>query len=146
MEVARRKGDVVRVKVEADVCNDDVPQSDREAGPDLATYFEHHVKVLVSESAALSELGGIAHGCGARLSRNSRRQRADGFHERFVTQRIYGRGNEAAAKRLELLQDSIHQAGFEILEVEAEYVVFDSNVNLDRGWIGPDDGGRHEAL
>ncbi|RKR85859.1 hypothetical protein BDK92_0070 [Micromonospora pisi] len=129
---------VRRVKIEATPWSRGVPQTDSEAAADPPErYFEHHVKLLLPDAggerlAAVTELVLPHH---ARLSRNARRHRTDGSEERFVTQRCHGVGQPTARARLDNLIAALRGAGHEVAEVEAEYVVSDSALDLDHGWL-----------
>lgn len=123
---------VVRVKVEASPFNAGVPQTDAEVPPQR--YFEHHIK-LILDLADIDTARQISLGHTAHLSRNARRGDAGGRHERFVTQRCHGCGQPEARRRLDALLAELTTAGLEIAEVEAEYVVLDSNPAVDAGWI-----------
>ncbi|RMI45988.1 hypothetical protein EBO15_08565 [Actinomadura harenae] len=125
---------VVRVKVEAAPWNDGVPRTDAE-GDALGSYFEHHVKLLLTPDADLAALADAATAHGAHVSRNARRVRPDGRPERFVTQRCHRVGAPAAAARLDALVTDLRAAGHTIVEVEREYVVHDDTPSLDDGWI-----------
>ena len=128
--------EVVRVKIEADPANDDVPATEKAARlAPASNYFEHHVK-LRRETAAGTEL--LLRVClehAAHLSRNAWRQPAHGFEERFVTLRSYQVGWPASEQRLQALLASLRAAGEQILDVESEYTVYDSNLALDAGWL-----------
>lgn len=145
---------VVRTKVEAPRDAPGVPTT-REAGAALpaSLYFETHVKLLLPPGADTAALAAIVAPHRARLSRNARRVRPDGRQERFVTQRCsrVGRGE---AQRLEsALLRALGLAGvsFErgdgpqarVLSVEREFVVHDTAVSADAGWLDaapvPDD-------
>ncbi|TDC80407.1 hypothetical protein [Streptomyces hainanensis] len=125
---------VVRVKTEAAPWAASVPQRDddpREAGQ----YFEHHVKLLLPADHERPALERLATPHGAHLSWNARRVRPDGRQERFVTQRCHDAGRDTAERRLTALLDALRAAGHHILEVEREFVLHDSNLALDDGWI-----------
>jgi hypothetical protein len=139
-EIAARAARVVRVKIEASVANDDVPQTDAEIPPGSTSYFEHHVKVVLGDAARIEELGALAVRHAARLSRNARRVRSDGRCERFVTQRVARRGAETARERLDRLLCELRTTQFDVLDVEAEYVLFDSAIELDAGWLELSEG------
>lgn len=130
---------VIRVKIEAAPWNEGVPGTSRDARiqPD-DRYFEHHVKLLLAQDADLSMLSTLSEVHAAHLSRNARRVRDDGFRERFLTQRFHSLGRVEARERLDALVDAVRTAGHAILEVEEEYVVYDSNLALDAGWISPE--------
>ncbi|MEV1008977.1 hypothetical protein [Streptomyces sp. NPDC049881] len=133
---------VVRTKVETAPWADGVPQDDAAAGAgDPARYFEHHVKLLLPPRHDRTALERLATAHGAHLSWNARRVRADGRQERFVTQRCAGVGRATAERRLAALLDALAAppAAHRITEVEREYVVHDSNLALDDGWITEED-------
>jgi len=126
---------VVRVKIEAAPWGVGIPGSDAEAGDAPAgRYFEHHVKVLL-DTAELGGLTALAEPYGAHVSRNARRTRLDGRHERFITQRCYRVGQPTARRHLAGLRAALDRGGYHVLEVEEEYVVYDDNPAIDAGWI-----------
>ncbi|MEV6965100.1 nucleotidyl transferase AbiEii/AbiGii toxin family protein [Hamadaea sp. NPDC051192] len=129
---------VFRTKVEGAPWNDGVPDTDDEARREPAgRYFEHHVKLLLPDASAtrLIELTQLVEPFGARLSRNARRHRDDGRHERFVTQRCFGVGRSGAREQLDALLAALRTRSEEIVEVEAEYVFEDSRLAYDDGWL-----------
>ncbi|MEU8193946.1 hypothetical protein AB0C10_09220 [Microbispora amethystogenes] len=69
------------------------------------------------------------------MSRNARRRRGDGSHERFVTQRCRGVGLSTALRRFEALLSDLGSHGYAVLEAEREFVVHDDNPGADHGWI-----------
>ncbi|WP_045742143.1 nucleotidyl transferase AbiEii/AbiGii toxin family protein [Actinoplanes rectilineatus] len=125
----------VRTKIEATPWADGVPVSDQDAEP--GRYFEHHVKLRLPSVAAddLLPIADLAETHGARLSRNARRTETDGTHQRFVNQRCHGVGRATATLRLESLLTTLRYAGHEPVSVEQEYVVVDSRLDLDEGWL-----------
>ncbi|WP_344128443.1 nucleotidyl transferase AbiEii/AbiGii toxin family protein [Luedemannella flava] len=127
-----------RIKVEAAPWCAGVPRSDDDAAAEpTGRYFEHHVKVLLPELSVedLTAITDLVAPHGARLSRNARRQRPDGRHERFVNQRCLGVGLATARRRLDDLVTTLRAAGHEILQAEQEYVVSDDHLSLDNGWL-----------
>lgn len=134
---------VVRAKLEVSAEHDDAPLDDAAAQQvDKSRYFEHHIKLLLPADSGLTPLQQLAEHHAAHLSRNALCQRNDGLQERFVTQRCWQMGRVAAQAALQRLLHDLTISGFNILETEAEYVVYDSNLSLDAGWI--DDGVIHE--
>lgn len=127
---------VVRLKVEVDPGNADVPQKDAEAVPGL--YFESHVKLRLPTGAPSDGLLAACERHAAHLSRNAFRE-GGGWQERFVTLRGYGVGWATAAARLGDLLAALAAAGESVVEHEAEYCVYDSNLALDAGWLTPDE-------
>ncbi|WP_051865647.1 hypothetical protein [Streptomyces griseus] len=96
-------------------------------------YFEHHVKLLLPAGTDLAGLAARVVPHGAHLSWNARRVRDGGRHERFVTQRCRGVDAEGAGRVLERLLAELD--GFEVLGVEREFVLHDSDVSVDDGWL-----------
>lgn len=133
---------VVRVKLEAVATNAGVP-TDADAGY-LPTdcYFEFHVKLALPPGGDDSRLNDLCRRHDAHLSRNAFKTRADGRAERFVTLRVYHAGKQTAFRRLDRLAAALTAAGFEIVNTQKEYSLFDSHVGLDAGWLGvpPDPG------
>lgn len=129
---------VVRVKIEAAPWSVGVPDDDFSARTSHSgRYFEHHVKLLLEPEPDTAVLTGIARRHSAHLSRNARRVRADGRQERFVTQRCAAVGGHRAQRDLNDLLAALDAVGHVPLEIEREYVVYDSNLALDSGWIDP---------
>ncbi|MFF2227808.1 hypothetical protein ACFVV7_31335 [Streptomyces globisporus] len=136
---------VARVKVECAPWAAEVPRDDadvmRSEHPDGTRHFEHHVKLLLDEAhgdtgdgrrAALVEVA-VRHG--AHVSWNARRVRADGREERFVTQRCHRTGDRRAALALDALLAELAAHGYEVVDMEREYVLLDSGPELDEGWL-----------
>lgn len=127
---------VTRLKVEAAPSNQDVPSSADEARSHSPNnYFEHHIKVRRDSQLGIELLTKVSQLAGAHLSRNARRKCEDGFEERFVTLRNYGLGRNDSNLELRQLVQKLHEINEQIVEIESEYCVFDSNVALDDGWL-----------
>jgi hypothetical protein len=127
---------VVRIKVEASTLNQDVPESDEEAsGHPTSNYFEHHVKLLRIRAAPCDGLMRVCVERFAHLSRNAWREQGQGKEERFVTLRSHRVGKGPSDRQLQELLDSLNAIGEQVIEVESEYCVYDSNLDLDRGWL-----------
>ncbi|MGW7279377.1 hypothetical protein ACWGIV_13920 [Streptomyces sp. NPDC054844] len=130
--VARLRADgfrPVRVKIESSPWAAEVPRRPCGAGQ----YFEHHVKLLLAADADTAALAARVVPHGAHLSWNSRRVRDDAAHERFVTQRCHSVDAQGAGRALEGLLTEL--APLRVLEVEREFVLHDSDVTLDDGWL-----------
>lgn len=133
---------VTRVKIEVDPSNEDVPATDAAALQYPAeNYFEQHVKLHRSTTAAREPLLQLCVAHGAHLSHNAWRQPIAGFEERFVTLRAHRLGRTAAEQRLERLVNALVAAGEQVLEVDSEYTVYDSNLALDAGWLPTGESG-----
>lgn len=126
----------VRLKTEAAPWAAGVPQDDMDAaahGP--GRYFEHHVKLLLPAGYDRGALEHLARPHRAHVSWNARRVRRDGRQERFLTQRCRAVGRATAERRLSALLDAVHAAAIHVIEVEREFVLYDTNLALDDGWI-----------
>ncbi|MFD7261149.1 hypothetical protein [Streptomyces sp. NPDC059874] len=120
--------DPVRVKVETVPWTTDRPG--RGGG-----YFEHHLKLRLPASYDHASLEALVVPHGAHLSWNARRVLSGGAsHERFVTQRWRGAEAEAEAA-CDALVAALGSAGYEIRSEEREFVLYDSDLSVDDGWI-----------
>jgi hypothetical protein len=129
---------VTRVKVEAPVANPGVPQTDAQAPPSqVPQYFEHHLKLLLPALSPrhVDDLTQLAQRHDAHLSRNALRTRTDSLSERFITQRCRGVGLLSANTALNALLNDLKIQGHIPIDIEQEYVVHDSNIALDHGWL-----------
>jgi hypothetical protein len=98
-------------------------------------YFEAHIKVLLATDGDVARLTTLAAAHAGQVSRNARRVRDDGRHERFVTQRGHHVGRATAARNLDGLLAALSVANVTVLDVEQEFVVHDSNLGVDAGWM-----------
>ncbi|MBA4031809.1 MAG: hypothetical protein C0478_13090 [Planctomyces sp.] len=137
IEIANLRGRVERVKIEASIDNSEVPTSTIDTEEFPGRYFEHHVNVLLGSNSDLDFLTFLATENDARLSQNIRRRRADGQSERFLTQRVFRNGRYIARTKLTGLLDQLADANIQILDIEEEYVLYDSHIMLDSGWLEP---------
>ena len=136
--LARLRADgfeAVRVKIESAPWAAEVPRRPCDGG----RYFEHRVKLRLTAGTDLAAPTARVVPHGAHLSWNARRVRADGRPEPFVTQRCRGADAEGAGRALEALLAELAGvaglAGFEVVSVEREFVLYDSDVSVDDGWI-----------
>ncbi|MFD7028927.1 hypothetical protein ACFWAR_12935 [Streptomyces sp. NPDC059917] len=120
--------DPVRVKVETVPWTTDLP------GPG-GGYFEHHLKLRLPTGFDRPALEALVVPHGAHLSWNARQLLVDAeHHERFVTQRWRG-SRRAAAAACDALAAELVGAGYEIRAREREFVLYDSDLSVDDGWI-----------
>ncbi|BAY86816.1 hypothetical protein NIES267_63270 [Calothrix parasitica NIES-267] len=128
--------EVTRIKIEAMVSNQDIPISNIEAQKlPKSNYFEFHVKAILS---ALENLEALRKYClqhNAHLSKNAFKKLIDGKQERFITMRVYSLGYKSAQKQFDKLIILLKNKGFKLSQQQREYTVYDSNLNLDTGWI-----------
>ncbi|MEV4428607.1 hypothetical protein ACN9M0_38075 [Streptomyces sp. R-07] len=119
----------VRVKVET------VPWSREPAGPG-GGYYEHHLKLGLPAAYDRAALEVLVMPHGAHVSWNARRvlPGPGGRHERFVTQRHPGPA-DAAGRACDALVAELVAAGHDLLAQEREFVLSDSDLSWDEGWL-----------
>ncbi|WP_435186923.1 hypothetical protein [Streptomyces sp. bgisy126] len=119
----------VRVKVET------VPWSTEPAGPG-GGYYEHHLKLALPSAYDRAALEALVVPHGAHVSWNARRvlPGPGGRHERFVTQRHPGPA-DAAGRACDALVSALVAAGHEPVAQEREFVLSDSDLSWDEGWL-----------
>lgn len=117
---------VVRFKTETAASEAQVAESGQ--------YFECHVKLHLKSSEDWDALLQVAHEKSAHVSRNARKVREDGTHERFLTLRSYECDGVEAQNKVKDLIAGLNAHGLNIMETESEFVVFDSNLSMDDGW------------
>ncbi len=127
---------VIRIKIEAAPWNEDVPRSSAEIiNPSTEKYFEKHIRILINSQAEHTELLETVKRHAAHLSRNALRQDSEGFEERFVTQRNWSIGYSESRQKLNELLQEIRALNYPVIDVEEEYVIYDTNLKIDAGWI-----------
>lgn len=96
------------------------------------TYYEAHIKVKIHQKDE-GLLALAAQEVNGHLSKNAFKELDGDYNERFITIRMkhnlfhFQRTVEEAVAFLE-------KERFEVLEVEQEYCIYDSNLDLDKGW------------
>ncbi|MGB3760729.1 MAG: hypothetical protein WBA07_30885 [Rivularia sp. (in: cyanobacteria)] len=127
--------EITRIKIEAMVSNQNIPISDIEAQQlPKSNYFEFHVKAILSASENLELLRKYCLQHDAHLSANAFKI-VDGKQQQFITMRVYGMGYKSAQTRFDNLLKLLRSKGFKLSQQQREYAVYDSNLNLDAGWI-----------
>lgn len=117
---------VLRIKVE-------VPPWDVAVYDLAGKYFESHIKVLCRDGD-LERITAFSEAQGGHVSRNAWKVREDGLQERFLTLRGYGTGEEFDLQHLNVML-AMEEQKFDIIEEpEVEYVIYDDNFDLDKGW------------
>lgn len=131
--------EVIRLKLEAMAWNPGVPVTDEDsrALPE-GHYFEFHIKIdapvsrendeiLKSLAAELTkELGvKIPFSCNNMGNKN----------QRFLNVRTYNMGSASSERLVNQVSDSLAKRGFLVGKIIKEFIVFDTNKELDRGWL-----------
>jgi hypothetical protein len=134
--------EVTRVKIEADPTSRGVPGTDLEAARLPPTnYFEFHLLVTLARMIELPALGEICEKHNAHLSSNAFKRATAEETQRFVTMRLEGAGLKRASAVFEELARAVEAAGYQTSRQVHEYVVYDSNVSLDAGWMNSPEQG-----
>ncbi len=124
-----------RTKIEAMVQNKCVPLSDEDAvRRQNSNYFEFHTKVTLSEAESLDPLSRICEFFGAHLARSASNKFGNGSTQRFVTLRFHSAGRTTAEKTFSRLIQALRDADYHPTHFLKEYVVVDTNLELDAGW------------
>ncbi|MEW1722235.1 hypothetical protein [Streptomyces sp. NPDC093109] len=127
---------VVRTRLAAAPWNEGVPRNGAEAAAFPACCrFEHRVTLRLPIPYHAGRLTAVVEQHAAHLSRDARRALPGGAQERAVTQRVRGVGRPVARVRLGALLDGITGAGFQPVDVQEEFVLYDDNPAADGGWV-----------
>lgn len=138
VEISQAGIQVLRVKIEAALDNEQVPLQDIDAAThEPSNYFEHHVKLRQATLTPRAALLQVCEKHSSHLSRNTFRETEEGLKVRFVTRRSYGVGRITAEEQRRQLLAALAELGEQVVESESEYCVYDSNLNLDAGWLRP---------
>lgn len=150
LELAYQGYQIMRVKVEAMLSNEGVPETDDLASKlPLGNYFEFHVKIPLGvthqshgreihdhSNCSLDCIWKLCSEYNAHLSRNSFKVHSSTqIQERFATLRMYNKGKEEALFHFNAFVKALGESGYEVLSKQREYSIYDSNVGLDSGWI-----------
>ena len=92
------------------------------------TYFEWHGKVIVSDTKSMQAL---AEKFGGKLSKNSLKNEAN---RKFITLRDFD-GEASIMSRIQALKTALAEVKAPVLKEELEFCIYDSNLQLDAGWI-----------
>jgi hypothetical protein len=138
-EALQEHFEVVRLKLEAMAENRGVPQTDREAEQVPGdTYFEYHIKVDGPVSPENDErLKVLARdltdelGVKVPFSCNNMRDKT----QRYLNLRTYRIGYASSAAVVQRAVEAIARHGFTPAKVIREFIVYDTNKDLDRGWL-----------
>lgn len=123
---------IVRVKIESLARNNGVPVLDND---EEDKYFEFHYKIVIKSDDEYNFIKKFVKDYDARISSNAfKHNQENNVKHYFITKRVHSSGQEYAMKQHFLLNEALSNNGFTPLKSEAEFVVFDSNYNLDNGW------------
>jgi hypothetical protein len=124
-----------RRKIEAMIQSDLVPLTDEEASRrPRSNYFEFHTKVTVHEKQDTGLLQKLCHDFQAHLARSASNKLDCGFTQRFVTVRFHDEGRATAESTFASLVEQLRTNGYQPSHILKEYVIVDTNLDLDAGW------------
>jgi hypothetical protein len=130
---------VTRLKLEAVAENPGVPRTDAEAREVPGdTYFEYHIKV---DAPASPETDALLKRLAADLTRELGLKvpfscnNMPGKSQRFLNARTYGLGYDSSAAVVRRVTDAMGRHGVAVAKVIREFIPFDTNKDLDRGWL-----------
>ncbi len=126
---------ILRTRIEAVITAEGIPQTQADvAQHPKNNYFEFHLKYAVDPRDDEKLLDSISRKYNAIFSSNALKPSSNGLHTKFVTLRIYNSGRTEAEQTFNALRSELKMAGFVATSVLKEYSVYDSDINLDRGW------------
>jgi hypothetical protein len=114
------------------------PTTDAQSQAFPSNYFEFHIKLQLpkdrveEQQAVMKRIGQTHH---AHVSRNAFKKDSAGNVIWFMTMRMYGMAMASAFEMFELCVEDVRNSGLDIVSMQREYAVYDSNVGLDKGWI-----------
>lgn len=124
---------IIRIKIEASLKNKGIPKNEIEYDNEDC-YFEHHVKIKLDPNMDLDQLALELKSFDAHLSHNAI-SRDSCFHEYFATQRVKGFGLNEALVQFQKLNSFFESEGIPMTKSIREYNIFDSDINVDAGWM-----------
>ncbi|MBI4852432.1 MAG: hypothetical protein HY819_11615 [Acidobacteria bacterium] len=128
---------VIRVKIEALINNLNVPITDEQAKKFPNNYFEFHLLVTLSSEKDKERLKNLCTQNNAHLSQNAFKKTLYGLNQHFVTMRLYNIGKTNAKAEFSKLIEMLKKENFSLSNKLQEYIVYDSNISLDQGWVEP---------
>ncbi len=129
---------ISRSKIEALASTKGVPETSEQVTtfPE-SNYFEFHAKVVIPDEkmSRIEELSKLALSKNAHLSKNGLKQEKPGLNARFVNLRVSLKPKNEAFKLRDELVQALNEADWQTEKVQSEYVVYDSNLKYDQGWM-----------
>lgn len=128
--------EVVRKKIETVPWHPAAPDGEYGEAPEMPKdcYFETHFGVVCNPTRR-GELHGIAKQLDAHLSRNIFKKLDGDNFKIMLTARSYGGTATEFKKRVQDIEATLREAGFDVDKVIVEFSVYDTRVNHDSSWI-----------
>lgn len=131
--------EIARLKLEAVAANPGVPQTDEQARAIPGdTYFEYHIKIKAPATPENDEIlkalaSQLTDELGVKIPFSCNNMH--GKDQRFLNARTYNMGFERSNALVDKIVEAIEAKGFEVSKVIREFIVFDTNKALDKGWL-----------
>ena len=131
--------DIVRIKLESLASNSGVPQTDAEAlNIPGDTYFEYHIKL--KDMAINADNDNKLKALSAHLTQSLNIKVPFSCNnlpdfQRFLNARTYKLGFINSYAMIDKIADAIKANGFTIDRIVSEFITYDTNKQLDQGWL-----------
>lgn len=130
----------IRTKIEAALATKGIPRTNEHAKAFPKNYFESHFLFPVRDEADHAALTSLCTERGIALSGILRGPRGLDQGVRYASFRHYHTGFLYAAAGTKVLIRTLEDLGRYSQKNHSEYVVYDSNPDMDRGWAQPGTG------
>ncbi|CAF1260532.1 unnamed protein product [Adineta steineri] len=127
--------DIIRVKIKSLALNNDVPENDLDKmlfWDKKSNYFEFYHKVLIKSLRQFHELKIFCRDRHLHLASFGKILNNEGYY--FVILRLFNIGREKALIENDYLMKCLTADNFLPLDIESNFIVYDSNINLDNEW------------
>ncbi|CAF1430630.1 unnamed protein product [Adineta steineri] len=127
--------DIIRVKIKSLALNNDIPENDLDKmlfWDKKSNYFEFYHKVLIKSLWQLRELKNFCQNRHLHLASFGKISSNEGYY--FVILRLFNVGREKALIENDYLMERLTANNFPPLDIESNFIVYDSNINLDNEW------------
>lgn len=121
----QEKGFVI-CRIKAEIFSEDSSYYPNGVSSSFNPYYECHLRVQIENQSAAEQL---CKENDAHLSRNS----FDSNHIKYITIREYG-SKSLFDQRVKTLIKAINEYHILLIKQKLEYCIYDSNLELDRGW------------
>lgn len=115
------------VRIKSEVFSDDFYLFSDKKTEKFEPYFEYHCKININNFPLIENICTIHN---AHLSKNSL---DNSPYEKYITIREYS-SNETFEQRIENLLLALNEHTIEIVKQKKEYCIYDSQLDLDKGW------------
>ncbi|CAF1386676.1 unnamed protein product [Didymodactylos carnosus] len=128
---------IIRLKIESLPSNNGIPENDIDKllfWDINSNYFEFHYKILISSLNQLRRLKKLCITYELYLARNAFKTISINEMYYIITMRLFNVSRVNAFIRNDTIINYLTMNHFPPLKVEREFVVYDSNIDLDNGW------------